>query len=99
MISPRSGVLSLVAKRHRRKEISAAQVREAFALISKCAPRLFDTQLRLARALEVSLHYQLSLWDCCYLELAIEQNCVMLTADKRLFRATKGKISFVRLLE
>ena len=90
---------SLVAKRHRRKEISAEQAREAFQLIAKCAPRLFDTQQRLGRALEVSLRYQLSLWDCCYLTLAIEKQCTVVTADKRLFRATKGKLSFVRMLQ
>ena len=52
---------SLVAKRNRRKQISAEQAHEAFSLMTKCAPRLLDTRSRLSRALDLSLHHQLSL--------------------------------------
>jgi predicted nucleic acid-binding protein len=55
---------SLVAKRNRRKQISAAQAHGAYALMTKCAPRLYDTRPRLFRALDLSLQYQMSLWDC-----------------------------------
>ena len=65
----------LAAQRHRRKLISAGQSREAFSVVVKCAPRLFDTRPRPFRALELSLHYQLSLWDCVYLALALERHC------------------------
>ena len=54
---------SLVAKRNRRKQISAQQALQAFAWMTKCAPRLFDTRPRLSRALDLSLLHQLSLWD------------------------------------
>jgi predicted nucleic acid-binding protein len=90
---------SLVAKHHRRKRISAQQAREAFSLMVKCAPRLFDTRPRLFRALELSLQYQLSLWDCVYLALALEQDCPLLTADRRLFRAGQGRHPAVRLVQ
>jgi len=52
---------SLVAKRNRRKQISAEQAREAFSLMVKFAPRLFDMRPRLFAALEMSLQCQLSL--------------------------------------
>ncbi|MBV9936888.1 MAG: type II toxin-antitoxin system VapC family toxin, partial [Acidobacteriaceae bacterium] len=48
-------------------------------------PKLFDTHSRLRHALELSLHYQLSLWDCVYLALAVEHNCPLITAAERLF--------------
>ncbi len=90
---------SLIAKRNRRKEMSATEAHEAFGLMTKCAPRLFDTRPRLFRALDLSLHYQLSLWDCVYLALALEYDCPVLTADLRLFRAGKGRHPSVRLVQ
>jgi len=89
---------SLVAKRNRRKQISAGQAHEAFALMTKCAPRLFDMRPRLLRALDLSLQYQLSLWDCVYLALALEHDCPVLTADLRLFRGGKSRRPAVRLV-
>jgi len=90
---------SLVAKRHRRKQISAKQAHEAFSLMTKCAPRLFDMRPRLFRALDLSLRFQLSLWDCVYLALALEHNCPVLTADLRLFRAGKSGHPSVRMVQ
>jgi len=90
---------SLAAKRHRRKELSAEQAREAFRLMAKCAPRLFDTRPQLPRALDLSLRYQMSLWDCVYLSLALDHDCPVLTADRRLFRAGKAGHPSVRLVQ
>src|SRR5260370_31325733 len=90
---------SLVAKRNRRKQISEEQAHEAFSLMAKCAPWLFDTRPRILRALDLSLRHQLSLWDCIYLALAVEHNCPVLTAALRLFRAGKGRHPSVRLVQ
>jgi predicted nucleic acid-binding protein len=90
---------SLVAKRNRRKQISAGQAHEAFSLMTKSAPKLFDTRPRLSRALDLSLQHQLSLWDCVYLALALEHDCPVLTADLRLFRAGRSGHPSVRLVQ
>jgi len=90
---------SLIAKRNRRKQISAAQAHEAFSLMTKCAPRLFDTRPRLFRALDLSLQHHLSLRDCVYLALALEYDCPVITADLQLFRAAKGGHRSVRLVQ
>ena len=90
---------SLVAKRNRRKQISAGQAHEAFSLMTRSAPKLFDTRPRLSRALDLSLQYQLSLWDCVYLALALEHDCPVLTADLRLFRAGRSGHPSVRLVQ
>jgi len=90
---------SLIAKRQRRKEVSVAQAQKAFSLMVNCAPRMFDMRPLLLRALGLSLEYQLSLWDCVYLALAVEHDCPVLTADVRLFRAGKGRHPSVRMVE
>jgi predicted nucleic acid-binding protein len=51
--------------------------------------QLFATRPLLSRALELALHYQMSLWDCVYLALAIEHDCPLITADRRLFKGRR----------
>jgi predicted nucleic acid-binding protein len=91
--------LSLLAKRNRRKQISDEQAREAFQLMQQCAPRLFDTRPLLPEAFELSLRFQLSLWDCVYLALAVQHDCPLLTADRRFFEGSAGRHANVRLLQ
>src|ERR1017187_4035230 len=87
---------SLVAKRNRRKQISAGQAHDAFSLMTKSATKLVYTRPRLSRTLELSLRRQLSLWVCVYLALALEPDCPFLTADLRLFRAGRSRHPCVR---
>src|ERR1035437_1469799 len=89
---------SLLAKRHRRKQISQEQAREAFHLLAQCPVRLFATPQQLPGALDLSLQHQLSLWDCVYLGLALERDCAFLTAAQRLFRGGTGRHPSLRLL-
>jgi predicted nucleic acid-binding protein len=90
---------SLVAKRSRRKQISVDQARQAFELMKRCAPRLFDVPPLISRALDLSLRHQLSLWDCIYLALAIEHDCPVITADRRLFRGGSARHPSLRLIQ
>ena len=90
---------SLAGKRNRRKEISGDQAREAFSLMTKCAPRLFDMRPRLFRALDLSVRYQLPVWDCVYLALALERDCPVLTADVRQFRGGRGRHPFIQMVK
>ena len=90
---------SLVAKLNRRKQISAEQAHQAFSLMTKCAPRLVDMRPRLFRALDLSVQYQLSLWDCVYLALAVEYDCPVLTADLRLIRGGTGRHPSIRFVQ
>jgi predicted nucleic acid-binding protein len=89
---------SLLAKHSRRKLISAQQARHAFQLMTQCAPTLFDMRPWLLRALDLALHYHMSLWDCVYLDLALEHNCSLLTADRRLLRAGGGRHASIQLV-
>jgi predicted nucleic acid-binding protein len=81
---------SLLARRTRRRQISADQARAAFAALVARSPRLVETRPRLNRALDLSLTATLSLWDAIYVTLAAERRCPLVTADKRLAHAAAG---------
>jgi predicted nucleic acid-binding protein len=91
--------LSLVAKRNRRKQISGEQAREAFSLMTRSAPRLFDTRSLLVHVLDLSVQCQFSLWDCVSVALAAEHNFPLITADARLFRSGTGRHPSIRLVQ
>lgn len=90
---------SLVARRVRRRQLSASQAEEAFELMRESAPQLYDTQSLLPAALHLSVGHQLSLWDCVYVALAIEHGCSMITSDRRLFRGSVARHAAVVPLE
>ncbi len=96
---PLAEFASLLVKRTRRKQISASEAQNAFHLLEESAPMLFETRPLLGTALELALRYHLSLWDCVYLALALEHDCPVITADRRLFRGGKGGHPAIRLLE
>ena len=90
---------SLLARRARRSEISAERAREAFLLMTKATPRLYETRPRVFRALDLSLRHGLSFWDSVYVALALEHECPLLTADRRLFRGGKARHPSIQLLD
>ena len=90
---------SLLAKRTRRKQISADQARLSFGRMTESAPLLYDTRPRLFHALDLSLRHHLSLWDCVYIALAEEHDCQVLTADARLFRGATARHNRIHLVE
>jgi predicted nucleic acid-binding protein len=90
---------SLLAKQTRRKLITIEQARKAYHLMTQCAPPLFDTSPRLFGALHLALQHHMSLWDCVYLALALEHNCSLVTADRRLFRAGAARHPFLQLVQ
>jgi predicted nucleic acid-binding protein len=63
------------------------------------APRLFDMRPHRSRALDLSLRYQMSLWDCVYVAHAIEHQCPLLTADRRLVQAGGVRHPSLRLVQ
>jgi predicted nucleic acid-binding protein len=89
---------SLLARRTRRKQISQGQAREALQLMERCALLLFDMRPRLRRALDIALEHHLSLWDSIYAALAVEHDCLFVTADRRLFRSSVAWHAKVSLL-
>lgn len=88
----------LIAKRTRRKQMPAAHGHHAFRLMEQSELRLFETRQLLGHALDIAINGQVSLWDSVYLALAIEHNCPLVIADRRLFRGKCGRHPAIRLL-
>jgi predicted nucleic acid-binding protein len=80
---------SMIAKRTRRKQVPASQAFHALRLMEESELRLFETPPLLGRALDLAIKNQFSLWDCVYLALAIEHDCPLITADRRLFKSRR----------
>ena len=89
---------SLIAKRTRRKLMQSNEARDAFRLMKESAPVLFETRTLLDGALELAIATQMSVWDCVYIALATVHKCVMITADRRLFRGHSPRHPAIRLL-
>ena len=90
---------SLLVKRNSQKDISASQVHAAYSLVAESSITLFEIRPLFSGALDLSLRHHMSFWDCVYLELALEHDCPLLTADRRLFRAGRSRHSSIRLLQ
>jgi predicted nucleic acid-binding protein len=91
-------IASLLAKKHRRKELTAQQAIDAYGFITAFAPKLEPSPNLMPLALNLSLQHQVSLWDATYLALAIQKNCPLVTADIRLFRGGKARHQAISLL-
>jgi predicted nucleic acid-binding protein len=81
-----------------RRKQPDAEGHEAFRLMEESEVRLFETRPLLGRALDLALNNQMSPWDCVYLALALEHDCPMITADRRLFKGNSGRHPAIRLL-
>jgi predicted nucleic acid-binding protein len=88
----------LISKRVRRRQLPVDQAHEMFWVIDQPDLKFFETRRLLGAALELALATQMSAWDCVYLALAIEQNCPMITANRRLFRGHSPRHPAIRFL-
>lgn len=57
---------------------------------------LFDFAGLVERTFRLTRIYSRSVYDCAYLALAEREDCVIYTADKRLFNAIKDRVKFIR---
>ena len=101
LIAPRvflEEVASALAKRHRRKELTDRQAREAFHFVEQRSPMMADPHKSASDALSLSLRHGTSLWDALYLSLAIDRRCTLLTADARFHRSVSRHYPFIELI-
>jgi predicted nucleic acid-binding protein len=87
---------SLIAKRVRRKHMSAAEAIDAFYRFEESVPALFETRPLVEAALNLAVDGQMSLRDSVH--LALEHRCPLITADRRLFRGHSPRYRAIRLL-
>lgn len=74
-------------KRVKRGEGSAEDARIALEALSTQPFKVSASQGLMARALDMALQTQRTVYDCVYLTLAVERQCQMATADQKLFNA------------
>jgi predicted nucleic acid-binding protein len=75
---------NVIWKRHGRGEINDAEAQELLADIRRLPLRLVPTPQLVTPALAMAVQSKRTVYDCTYLALAVEQDAVMLTGDKRL---------------
>jgi predicted nucleic acid-binding protein len=79
-------VMNTLGKAAARKQISAADARQAYADILQDAPVWHPTLPLLDEAFKLSLLHRRAVYDCLYLALAIREQCQLITADDALVR-------------
>lgn len=76
-------IASALSKKVRYGVLPVEQAHQALAAVASIMPDLVPGAARLDAALKLSILLRHALYDCLYLALAIEQQCVMLTADRK----------------
>ncbi len=89
---------SVLTRRYRRRMLSEQECRAAYGTFEERCPTLFETQLLMSAAFDLSLRFQLSFWDACYLALAQEFRCDLITADRRFYESARDHYPYVRML-
>jgi len=79
-------VMNILGKAAARRQISAADARQAYADILQDAPVWHPSLPLLDDAFNLALQHQRAVYDCVYLALAIREQCQLITADDALVR-------------
>lgn len=82
-----SEVCNVLAKRHRRGELTASQVKEAHRLFTLNAPIPFPDSDVLDQAVNLAIAHGQTVYDCLYLALALQRGCDLITADRKFHNA------------
>lgn len=85
LIGPELG--NVLWKKVRRAEITAADAFEIIGAFGRIGVEIYPTAVLLPSALELAVKLDCTLYDCLYVALAVAKNCVLVTADQRLYRA------------
>jgi predicted nucleic acid-binding protein len=81
---------SVLWKKVRRNELGAADARKAFASLlgfRRLAPRPIKPLM--PYALELALRHQCTVYDALYLALAVQLDCPVVTADRKLIEGVR----------
>ena len=78
---------NILWKKVRRAELTTAQARLIWGGLAQQPIAIFPSSLVIEPALEVAFDTNRTVYDSCYLVLAILTDCQLVTADQRLFNA------------
>ena len=81
---------NVIWKRHRRSEIDAEEASQLLDDMMQLPLQVTPSADLVGLALQLSLQFDRTVYDCLYLALAAQIDLVMLTADQRLVNSLKG---------
>jgi predicted nucleic acid-binding protein len=72
-------------KKVRRKELNEREAMKALDLLLSLEMNVRETRILLPYALRIALQSHCTVYDAVYLSVAVDENCPLVTADRRLF--------------
>ncbi|HZM88091.1 MAG TPA: type II toxin-antitoxin system VapC family toxin [Blastocatellia bacterium] len=88
LLWPESG--NILSKKVQRAELMADEARLICAGLDEQPIHIFPSSLVLEPALEIALETGRTVYDSCYLALAVLTECQLVTADQRLVNSLQG---------
>ena len=74
-------------KKVRRNELSAEEARHVLSLCHQVPFEIVESITLIDSAFDIAVSLDRTVYDSVYLALAVLRNCVMITADRRLYNA------------
>jgi predicted nucleic acid-binding protein len=81
---------SVLWKYQRRGEMNAEEALQALSELLSVPLETYQHAALIPRAMEIALETGRSVYDSLYVALAEDQECVLVTADRRLYNSTRG---------
>ena len=81
---------NILWKKVQREELTAEEARLVRSGLEQQPIRHFPSDLLIEPALEIALDTGRTVYDSCYVALALLTDCPLVTADRRLFRALQA---------
>ena len=88
LLWPETG--NILWKKVQRKELTSAEARLICAALGEQSIEIFSSSVVLEPALEIALESGRTVYDSCYLALAMLTECPLVTADRRLFNSLQS---------
>ena len=85
---------NILWKKARRGELTSDEVTQILSVCREVPFEVVDSKSLIETALQIAIAVDRTVYDSVYLALAVERDCVVLTADRRLFNSIQtGSLS------
>jgi len=88
LLWPETG--NILWKKVQRKELTSAEARLICTALGEQSIEILSSSVVLEPALEIALESGRTVYDSCYLALAMLAECPLVTADRRLFNSLRS---------
>ncbi|HEY2908617.1 MAG TPA: type II toxin-antitoxin system VapC family toxin [Gemmataceae bacterium] len=87
-----------LTRSERQGRIPVGEADRLWTDVMTTAPTLARSRLLLPRAIAISSHFRVGVYDCLYVALAERRKCVLVTADERLVVNLRRHFPFITSL-